>query len=126
LYDGDWAESKWPSTREGYRGWCTACGRHPELTDGASLLQKEHLQKYWSIDPTDERGFMDQLGRYEPTLQEFIKNDNPIAKTYIKGLFNLAHNREFMEFLNEQQHLRKKNQILNFQLLFSKEYNLGA
>jgi hypothetical protein len=126
LHDGDWAEAKWPRTKDGYREWAVACGRHLELTDGASILQKQQLDQYWSLDPTNDKTFIDQLSILEPTLQAFLKNDDKIAQTYVKGLFNLASNKDFMRFLNENQYLRHNNQVLNFKLIFSKEYNLGV
>lgn len=127
LYDGDWAEAKWPTnTNKGYRDWTVACGRDLELTDGASVLQKLHLNNFWSLDPTDDKNFMNQLTTLEPTLQAFLKNKDKTALTYIKGLYNLASNKGLVNFMNEAGHIRHKNQLINFKLLFSKEYNLGG
>jgi hypothetical protein len=126
LYDGDWAESKWPRTVEGYRGWATACGRHPELTDGASNLQKLSSDQYFSIDVSGEKSYADLIANPDPTLQGFLKNDNRTALNYVKGLFNLQSETRFMNFVNDNQYLREKNQLVNLQMMFSKEYDLGA
>jgi len=31
-----------------------------------------------------------------------------------------------MDFVNDNQYLREKNQLVNLRLMFSKEYDLGA
>jgi hypothetical protein len=126
LYDGDWAEAKWSRTIDGYRGWATACGRHLELTDGASNLQKLCSDQYFSLDLSNEKSFKDVLSNPDPTLQAFLKNENKTALTYIKGLFNLASEKRFMNFINENQYVGNTNQLLNLKLIFSKEYDLGA
>ena len=126
LYDGDWAEAKWLRTPDGYRGWATACGRHPEVSDGASHLQKMRSDQYFSIDVSGEKSYADLIANPDPTLQGFLKNDNRTALNYVKGLFNLQSETRFMDFVNDNQYLREKNQLVNLRLMFSKEYNLGA
>lgn len=125
LYEGDWAEAKWPRTPDGYRAWATACGRHAELTDGASHLQKMRSEEYFSIDVSQEQNYADLLANPDPTLQAFLKNENKTALNYIKGLFNLQHETRFMNFVNDNQYLQKKNQLVNPKLIFSKCYDLG-
>jgi hypothetical protein len=78
LYDGDWAEAKWPKTLDGYRAWATACGRHYELTDGASHLQKLRSEEYFSIDISSEKSYTNLLQNPDPTLQSFLKIQNKI------------------------------------------------
>jgi len=124
LYDGDWAESKWSRDAVGYQGWATACGRHQELTYGASALQKVSSDQYFSIDITQERSYRELQHGTDPTLNAFVTNQNATALTYVKGLFNLASDRRFMDFINNG-YLRVENQVLNPKLLFSKEYDLG-
>jgi hypothetical protein len=126
LYDGDWAEAKWSKTPAGYRAWATACGRHAELTDGASHLQKMRSEEYWSIDVSRERSYADLIANPDPTLQGFLKNENTTALNYIKGLFNLQNETRFMQFVNEKQYLRNQNQLVNLKLIFSKCYDLGT
>jgi hypothetical protein len=109
---------------DGYRGWATACGRHPELTDGASNLQKLSSDQYFSIDVSRERSYTDLLANPDPTLQGFLKNNNQTALTYIKGLFNLQSETRFMDFVNDNQYVREKNQLVNLKLTFSKCYSL--
>lgn len=125
LNDGDWAETKWPRTVDGYRGWATACGRHAELTDGASNLQKLRSDQYFSIDITKERSYRGLDHSTDPTLKAFVDNGNKTSINYIKGLFNLASEQRFMDFVNENEYLREKNQLVNPRLIFSKEYDLG-
>lgn len=125
LYNGDWAEAKWSRTVEGYRGWATATGRHLELTDGASNLQKLSSDRYFSIDITKEKSYKELEYSTDPTLQAFIKNDDRTSLNYVKGLFNLASEHKFMDFVNENGHLRERNQLLNLNCVWSKEYDLG-
>ena len=126
LYDGEWAESKWPcSTVEGYREWATACGRHPELTDGASHLQKVAWGHYASIDVSNQKSYTDLVANPDLTLQGFLKKGDRTALNYVKGLFNLQSETRFMDFVNENQYVKEKNQLLNLKLIFSKWYNLG-
>lgn len=125
LYDGDWAEAKWHRTVEGYRGWATACGRHAELTDGASNLQKLRSDQYFSLDISQEKSYNDLVTNPDPTLQAFLKNDNKTALNYIKGLFNLQSETRLVEFANQNQYLREKNHLVNPRLMFSKCYDLG-
>jgi hypothetical protein len=126
LYDGDWAEAKWPRTVDGYRGWASACGRHLELTDGASNLQKLSSDRYFSIDVSGEKSYADLIANPDPTLQGFLKNEDKTALNYVKGLFNLQSETRFMNFVNDNQYLRQKNQLVNLQSIFSKEYDLGT
>jgi len=125
LYENDWAEAKWPRTVDGYRAWAQACGRHAELTDGASNLQKLRSDQYFSIDVSNEKSYTDILTNPDPTLDEFLKQQNKTALNYVKGLFNLQSETRFMNFVNEKQYLRKPNQLVNPTLLFSKCYDLG-
>ena len=126
LHEGDWAEAKWPRTVDGYRGWATACGRHAELTDGASNLQKLRSDQYFSLDISKEKSYNDLVTNPDPTLQAFLKNDNKTALNYIKGLFNLQSETRLVEFANQNQYLREKNQLVNPRLMFSKCYDLGS
>jgi hypothetical protein len=125
LYDGDWAEAKWHRTVDGYREWATACGRHLELTDGASNLQKQRSDQYFSINISKEKSYTSLIANPDPTLQEFLKNEDKTALNYVKGLFNLQSEKKFMNFVNENQYLRQQNQIVNPRFMFSKEYDLG-
>lgn len=124
LYEGDWAEAKWSRDPVGYRGWALGCGRHDELTYGASNLQKLRSDQYFSIDITKEKSYRDLEHSTDPTLQAFVKNQDRTALSYVRGLFNLASDKPFMDFVNNG-YLRQKNQLLNPNLVFSKEYDLG-
>jgi len=125
LYDDDMAEAKWPKTADGYRAWSHACGRHDELTLGASNLQKVRSTEYFSIDISNEKSYTDLIANPDPTLQAFLKNQNKTALNYIKGLFNLQSETKFVNFLHDNQYVREKNQLVNTKLIFSKCYDLG-
>lgn len=125
LYDGDWAEAKWPRNPDGYRAWATGCGRHLELTDGASNLQKLRSDQYFSIDITKEKSYKELEYSTDPTLQAFVRNEDKTSLNYVKGLFNLSRESKLLDFINENGYLREKNQLLNLKLAFSKEYDLG-
>lgn len=125
LYEGDWAESKWPQTPDGYRGWALGCGRHEELTYGASNLQKLRTGEYFSFDVTQEHSYRDLVHCTDPTLQAFVTNQNVTAINYVKGLFNLASEHRFMSYVNDHGYLQGPNQLLNINFIFSKEYDLG-
>lgn len=126
LYEGDWAEAKWPHTPAGYRAWATACGRHDELTLGASHLQKVRSTEYWSLDISQERSWRDLEHSTDPTLAAYLKNGDPTSVNFVRGLFNMHGERDFVRFLNDNQYLRSPNQLLNLRLTFSKCYDLGA
>lgn len=126
LYNGDWAESKWTQTVDGYRAWATACGRHLELTDGASNLQKLKTVEYWSLDVSNEKSYQCLKNSTDPTLSSYLKLEDKTALNYTKGLFNLASNRKLVQYLNENKFVNKDNQLLNLKLLFGKEYDLGS
>lgn len=126
LDEGDWAEAKWPRTVDGYRAWATACGRHAELTDGASNLQKLRSDQYFSLDISKEKTYRSLAYSTDPTLKGFVDVGNTTSINYVKGLFNLASERRFMEFVHEHGYLRQTNQLVNTKLIFSKEYDLGS
>ena len=126
LYDGDWAEAKWPKTVEGYRAWSLACGRHDEVSIGVSHAQKnvnDNLDKTqlnlkdWRIlqHTTDKR------------LQQDILDQNPAALAYIKGLYNLSAESAFVSYLKDNQWFRhNENCFTSMKFIWSKEYSLGA
>lgn len=126
LWDNDWAEAKWDNTPDGYYGWATACGRHPELTGGASHLQKTKTGEYFSLDVSKESQHLDLVTNQDPTLQAYIKNNDQTAVNYVKGLFNLYSERGFVRWLNENNHVRKDNHLLQLNHVWSKCYDLGA
>jgi len=55
----------------------------------------------------------------------FLKTENKTALNFVKGLFNLQQEKRFMDFVNENQYLKEKNQLLNAKMIFSKCYDLG-
>jgi len=125
LYDGDWAEAKWANNPAGYRAWATACGRHDELTLGASHLQKVCSGEYWSMDVSSEKTYQQLEHSTDPTLTAYLLNQNSTSLNYVKGLFNLMSEKEFVCFLNENKYLKNQNQLLNLKPTFSQNYDLG-
>lgn len=126
LWDNDWAEAKWPRTPDGYRGWTTGCGRHLELSDGASHLQKVRTEEYFSIDISQEKSHVNLTNNPDPTLDGYLQANDTTAVNYIKGLFNLQSEKKFVNFLNENNHVRSPNKLLHLNFIWSKCYPLGA
>lgn len=126
LYDGDWAESKWDKTDDGYRSWATACGRHDEVTLGVSNTQKKYND---ALDATeiDLSGSWQNLGfTHDSRLAHDLSEKSPVAINYIKGFHNLGSERGFMEFLTgEQWFCRSQSCFTNLKFTWSKEYDLG-
>lgn len=126
LYDGDWAEAKYPQTQAGYHAWASACGRHSEVTLGASHLQKIRTADYWAMDISKAQDIhrIDSIG--DPLLNAHLQQGDCTAVNFIKGLFNLRAESQFVRWLNESRQLREPNQLLNPEFIWSKEYDLGS
>jgi hypothetical protein len=122
LYNNDWAESKWPNTQLGYREFALASGRHLELNDGASFLQKKINGNIKEIDTSAI-----ELNSFETTLIELYNNQDIVARNYVNGIKNLHAEKGFVNFLNEN-FLKNpnSNELMNTKFIWSKEYNLGA
>jgi len=122
LYDGDWAEAKWPTTPHGYRNWTQACGRHSELTLGVS-----HTQKIINNAVFDTATKSIEKNTKEAPLIELYNTQNNVAKNYIAGIALLHNEKRFVEFLNEN-FLKNpfSDQLLNTKFIWSKEYDLGT
>tara|TARA_R110000868_G_scaffold15292_1_gene69701 strand:+ start:2985 stop:4109 length:1125 start_codon:yes stop_codon:yes gene_type:complete len=128
LYENDWAESKWPcQTRTGYREWAIACGRDLELTEGASHLQKVRSDQYKTItvDGKNMKSFLDNNINPDPTHRGYLDKGDQAAVNFLKGLYNLNDEKKFINFLNENNHLRKKDHLLDPSFIWSKEFDLG-
>jgi len=126
LRDGDQAELIYPNGRSGYRAFAKACGRHDELAHGVSSLQKQVHKEFAGIIPSTTGGIKDVglLGA-EPILIERLRDDDPFAITYIKGLYNLIQDKPFNEYMNAFG-LHVPGKVLNTIPVYSKPYNLGA
>jgi hypothetical protein len=125
LYDGDWAEAKWPKTREGYRAWALACGRHDEVNIGVSHTQKNIND---NLDKT-QLNLQDWRNLHHTTdkrLQHDLLNGNPAALVYIKGLYNLASEQGFVNYLKDHDWFRHNdNCFTSLKFIWSKEYCVG-
>ena len=131
LYDGDWAETKWPrntithsQTADGYRAWCNACGRHDELNLGVSHLQKVvnqelekmelNLKSWRSLD-----GFKDQK------LAHDLAHGSRVARDFISGFHNLYGEHLFRQWMLDNNWIDKESCWTKTQAIWSKEYDLG-
>ena len=109
----------------GYKIWASLLGRHDELSDGISINGKfiiTHMKEF-AIDSSVNIG--DLNNHYaDPSLLGRLKKDNKIAVNYVKGLYNLASEHRFYEFLNEN-FLAEPGKVFKLKTTWSKEYNLG-
>ena len=126
LYDNDWGEAKYSYTDEGYRQMALNCGRDLEVTDGVSLLQKIKTDEYWNIDWSRQDRTDDLYDDCDPTLREFLRNDDPVAKNFVKGFMNIRSEKRFYEWLNENNYLRRNNELIQTEFVWSKEHCLGS
>ena len=109
-----------------YMAFSTACGRHQELTVGVSSLQKNKLHQYGSsIQLSLDKNIMQTIAPgANPMLVEKLKDKDPMAMNYIKGVHYLAQDSSFIHHLNENA-LKKPGAIFSLKPNFSKFYNLG-
>jgi hypothetical protein len=121
LYDKDWAESKWPNTQQGYRDYARATGRHPELKEGVSFLQKQINRNIISTNTTNI-----EISSFETTLVKLYYDQDTVAKNFVHGLKNLHSETRFVNFLNENfLEDPHSNELINTKSIWSKEYLLG-
>jgi hypothetical protein len=122
LYDGDWAESKWPVTEQGYLAYACATGRHVELNPGVSFIQKT-INK--NIIDTDTSAI--EINSFETPMIKLYENQDRVARHFVQGLKNLHAETRFVSFL--QDNFLKEpnsNKLMNTKFIWSKEYNLGS
>jgi hypothetical protein len=122
LYNNDWAEAKWPKTPLGYRAYAQATGRHPELNDGVSFLQK---QINMNIIQTNTSAI--EISSFETPMIKLYNDQDHVAKNFVQGIKNLHAETRFVNFLNEN-FLKdtNSNELMNTKFIWSKEYNLGV
>jgi len=108
-----------------YKMWARAIGRHHELSDGISNSQKENnavrgnstvdiQQKFEDFDPVNGEIF----------LREKIRDQDPVAVNYLRGIYNVMLDRNFYEHLN-QHSLREPGKFFKTKTIWSKSYCLG-
>jgi hypothetical protein len=108
-----------------YRAWSRSIGLDDELTIGSSYMQKKFNVRLNKIQLRPETSIEEfDLVNGDPVLLAQLKNQNPTAINYVKGLYNLRSDRGFYRFLNEQC-LIEPDKVLNPKLIVSKPYNLG-
>jgi hypothetical protein len=128
LYDGDWAETKWPNTAQGYREWACACGRHDELTLGISHHQKIHNIELISNEIVTE-GNWKQLapGSVDAKLIHDLRNNNQLAINYIQGFHNIKSEHGFMTWLTDTGWLKQSDRCFTqIKHIWSKERSVGS
>jgi hypothetical protein len=111
-------------SKDKYALWARAVGRHPELTFGASWVQKRLLSPMWNakINPGADIDEYDPDG--EPMLIAQLKLGNAVARNYVKGLYNIRSDEKFFNFLNANA-LKEQNTLLKLKEIYSTQYNLG-
>ena len=110
-------------TTQGYKLYAQACGRHNELTHGVSALQKKTHKQFISIDFGKNISDLN-LTTAEPHLLEKYSDGDKTALNYVRGLYNVASNTEFVDWLSEF-HLVNPGQILRTHAVWSKAYCIG-
>jgi len=129
LYDGDWAETKWPRdkdgpTAQGYRDWAVACGRHDELNLGISHLQKsvnQELEKM-EINLTSWKSLENIKDR---KLTHDLAEGSRVALNYISGFHNLYGEHQFRQWMSDNNWIDKDSCWTKTKAIWSKEYDLG-
>lgn len=127
LYDNDWAEAKWDRTHEGYRQWALACGRHDEVTYGVSNTQKIIHDDLISTEINPTGNWKNLKITNDHKLMHDIDTGKTVAINYIKGYYNLQSNREFVNWMDQNQWFKINKQCFStLKHVWSKEYNLGS
>ena len=122
VYENDWAESKWDhNNRHGYKEWATACGRDPELSDGASHLQKIMGEQYRKILISNGNVKISN----DPIFNGYLDSSDKSAINFLKGVCNLKSEKQFVNFLHQNSYLRARNQLLDISFFWTKEYDIG-
>ena len=127
LCNNDWAESKWPKTSAGYRAWSWACGRHDEVTLGSSHCQKVANDEMIKTEINTGNNWKNLDTTADLRLKNDLLQGNPAALVYVKGLHNIRNEVNFMNFLRDNNWFRTSDRAMtNLNLIWSKEYDLGA
>lgn len=107
-----------------YRAWAKITGRHDELSLGVSYYQKQvNIGIINTRLNTDGR--MDNFDKYgEPYLLNQIKQQDPTAKIYVRGLYNLQSEKSFYKYLNSNG-LDQPDAIFRLKQIWSKPRDLG-
>lgn len=121
--DLNWSTQFYFNGELGYRAWARIVGRHDELTLGISHTQKQINSKINHTILSPDQVEYDQV-HGEMMLLAKLKQNDTTAINYVKGLRNLAHERDFYNHLNENCFI-SPNQILRPKEIWSKSYDLG-
>jgi hypothetical protein len=116
---------RYSSNADAYRIWATVVGRHQELSAGISAAQKQAIIKIhdFKFDPTINVDDIN-LDSLETGLAAKLKQQDSTAVNFIQGWYNLASNKEFYRWLNDNC-FNQPNKILEFKSIWSKGYDLG-
>jgi hypothetical protein len=126
VYEGDWAEAKWPKTLSGYRDWAFGCGRHEELNVGISHHQKT-VNDAISKTEISTHGHWKDIITADRRLKADLENGIKVAENFVKGLHNLRSEFGFVTWLKDNGWLRaNSNTLTNLNFVWSKEYDLGT
>jgi hypothetical protein len=103
---------------DAYTEWATAIGRHAELSTGVSYFQKQ-LNITVLNDQLTKSGLSS-----EQYLVDKIKQQDPTALTYIRGLYNLQSEKSFYDYLNANV-LESPDAVFKTRQIWSKAHCLG-
>ena len=101
-----------------------ATGRHDELVLGVSLGQKEKNRKNQKDTLIDLDVDLQEFSTHDVYLTEKLKNNDPTAMTYVRGLYNLRYETEFWDYLNRNC-FTHPNAIWSMKPVWSKSYFIG-
>lgn len=117
--------TRWAAGAAGYHAWARVVGRHNELTIGISHVQKQINGKILNttIGANLDLKQFDELNG-ETVLVSRLKQNDPTAINYVKGLYNLRSEKDFFAFLNKTC-FESPDAIFKTREIWSKPYNLG-
>ena len=101
------------------------CGRHDELTVGASAMQKEINNKGYKSTQISHTTRLIDFNQGEKYLADAVKSKDQFSIKYLKGIHNIMSEKKFADFLN-QSVLVLPNSIYYTKTIWSKSYNLGT
>jgi hypothetical protein len=127
LYEGDWAETKWPWTADGYRAWSRAGGRHDEANLGISFGQKNINTEFDETNQLNLTGRWREFKTIDARLQQDLTSGLAVAENYMRGFYNLTLEPGFRTWLNDNGWMRYGDQCFtSLKFIWSKEYDLGT
>ena len=108
-----------------YRAWSKIVGRHSEINDGISFMQKKYNSSCYATQINfDQHDLVSESDVIEKSIKDFVSADNEIAKKYVKGLYNVHAETGFVDYMN-QNCWERKDEVFSTRETWSKDYDLG-